>query len=55
MTVNKVDREHSSVIISFEFVVEWDAWYFTSNASPDSDPVKFSLQSFDGETLEGKK
>lgn len=42
MTANKVDQEHSLIIISFEFVVEWDAWYFvTASASPDCDPVKF--------------
>jgi hypothetical protein len=35
--------------VSFDLPVKWNAWFFvTSNNSPECDPVKFSLETFDG-------
>ena len=38
--------EGSSIILDFPKPVRWNSWYFvTSNQSPDSDPVRFMVES----------
>ena len=43
------ERQGSSLIISFPIRVEWDSWHLvTATDKCERDPVKFSLQSYDG-------
>ena len=39
----------NSITLSFDAPVEWNEWFFiTGAASPEDDPIKFSLETFDG-------
>jgi hypothetical protein len=43
------EESENSMTISFDQPTMWNGWYFvTSDASPECDPVKFSLEAFDG-------
>ena len=46
---NKSTASESSITMSFDPPVEWNGWFFvTDHRSPECDPVKFSLETFDG-------
>jgi hypothetical protein len=47
---NRTEHSGSSITVSFDHPVQWDAWHFlTAHGPRANDPVRFSLDAFDGD------